>query len=239
MEQSAEAGTSHPGIHMIRSGHPGELACRPFKYAGQVGIFTESDNLYYMRARYYDAEVGRFISEDPAGFIDGPNLYAYVGGNPVNAVDPTGLCPWCIPGAVGALIGGTANAAAEYLDGGSQMDVLKAFGVGALAGGAFGVTGGAAGSIGAWVGAGAASGGLTSGLTTAATGGTVGEVMTDTLFGAGIGALAGGLGHRVAVNSAIVAVKGGASKSAAITRGDNFGTAAAATTGVLYSAAGK
>ena len=64
---------------------------QPFKYAGQVGIFTESDNLYYMRARYYDADAGRFISEDPAGFVDGPNLYAYVGGNPIMLVDPTGL----------------------------------------------------------------------------------------------------------------------------------------------------
>lgn len=36
--------------------------------------------------------VGRlFISEDPAGFVDGPNLYAYVGGNPIMAVDPSGL----------------------------------------------------------------------------------------------------------------------------------------------------
>ena len=67
---------------------------QPFRYAGQVGIFTESDNLYYMRARYYDAEVGRFISEDPAGFVDGPNLYAYVGGNPIGAVDPNGLIEW-------------------------------------------------------------------------------------------------------------------------------------------------
>lgn len=68
-----------------------EQLAQPFKYAGQVGILTETDNLYYMRARYYDADVGRFISEDPAGFIDGPNLYAYVGGNPTNLVDPTGL----------------------------------------------------------------------------------------------------------------------------------------------------
>jgi RHS repeat-associated protein len=71
-----------------------ESFTQPFKYAGQVGIFTESENLYYMRARYYDAEVGRFISEDPAGFVDGPNLYAYVGGNPIMAVDPTGLITW-------------------------------------------------------------------------------------------------------------------------------------------------
>ena len=68
-----------------------DVPSQPFKYAGQVGIFTESENLYYMRARYYDAEVGRFISEDPAGFVDGPNLYAYVGGNPSMLVDPSGL----------------------------------------------------------------------------------------------------------------------------------------------------
>ena len=66
---------------------------QPFKHAGQVGIFTESDNLYYMRARYYDAETGRFISEDPAGHEGGLNLYAYAGGNPIIFVDPTGLSP--------------------------------------------------------------------------------------------------------------------------------------------------
>ena len=67
-----------------------EGIAQPFKYAGQVGVFAETGNIYYMRARYYDAGTGRFISEDPAGFIDGPNLYAYVGGNPVGVVDPSG-----------------------------------------------------------------------------------------------------------------------------------------------------
>jgi RHS repeat-associated protein len=47
--------------------------------------------LYYYRARYYDPKVGRFISEDPIGFAGGPNLYAYVGSDPANAVDPFGL----------------------------------------------------------------------------------------------------------------------------------------------------
>jgi len=46
--------------------------------------------LYYYRARYYDPEVGRFISEDPLGFEAGINFYAYVGNNPVNFNDPTG-----------------------------------------------------------------------------------------------------------------------------------------------------
>ncbi len=68
-----------------------ETVPQPFKYAGQVGIIDEGNNLYYMRARYYDANVGRFISEDPAGFAGGLNLYAYVGGNPILLVDPSGL----------------------------------------------------------------------------------------------------------------------------------------------------
>jgi len=48
-------------------------------------------NLYYYRARHYDATLGRFISRDPIGIKDDINLYAYVKNNPVNAVDPMGL----------------------------------------------------------------------------------------------------------------------------------------------------
>jgi RHS repeat-associated protein len=47
--------------------------------------------LYYYRARYYSASLGRFISEDPIGLAAGPNRYSYVDGNPVVFSDPSGL----------------------------------------------------------------------------------------------------------------------------------------------------
>ncbi len=41
--------------------------------------------------RFYDPSIGRYIIADPIGLAGGMNLYAYVGGNPVNAYDPEGL----------------------------------------------------------------------------------------------------------------------------------------------------
>lgn len=69
-----------------------ETVSQPFKFVGQYGVMAEPEGLYYMRARYYDPSVGRFISEDPLGFEGGDvNLYAYVQNNPVNLIDPHGL----------------------------------------------------------------------------------------------------------------------------------------------------
>jgi len=54
--------------------------------------FDSETGLYYYRARYYDPEIGRFLSEDPLGFGGGDaNLYAYVGNNPIDRTDPLGL----------------------------------------------------------------------------------------------------------------------------------------------------
>ena len=48
--------------------------------------------LYYVRARWYDPHLGRFVSEDPIGLAGGLNVYAYVGNSPLNGTDPSGLC---------------------------------------------------------------------------------------------------------------------------------------------------
>ena len=42
------------------------------------------------RSRWYDAEQGRFMSEDPIGFDGGMNFYSYAGNSPTNFVDPMG-----------------------------------------------------------------------------------------------------------------------------------------------------
>lgn len=74
----------------------------------------ETSTLYYYRARFYDAETSRFISEDPLDIASGsPNLYAYVSNSPVNWVDPLGLQR-------GELGTGAANAGQRLLD-----DLLK------------------------------------------------------------------------------------------------------------------
>jgi RHS repeat-associated protein len=90
----------------------GNVVTQPFKYVGQYGVMAEPNGLglNYMRARYYDPSIGRFISEDPAGFGGGDvNLYAYVGNNPVLMVDPSGLWATPLHGVFGGLDDNTST----------------------------------------------------------------------------------------------------------------------------------
>jgi RHS repeat-associated protein len=65
-----------------------ETVKNPLRFQGQY--FDHETGLHYNRYRYYDPQIGRFISKDPIGLAGGLNLYAYAP-NPVRWVDPRGL----------------------------------------------------------------------------------------------------------------------------------------------------
>ncbi|MFQ5850533.1 MAG: RHS repeat domain-containing protein, partial [Candidatus Binatia bacterium] len=71
----------------------GTLA-NPYTYTGRE--LDPETGLYYYRTRYYDPGAGRFLHEDPVGFIAGLNFYIYSENNPLGIVDPYGLFSWSV-----------------------------------------------------------------------------------------------------------------------------------------------
>ena len=68
---------------------------QPLRYmAREIDTAT---GLYYVRNRWYDPAMARFVSQDPIGLAGGMNTYAYAGNNPVKHRDPSGLCPPELP----------------------------------------------------------------------------------------------------------------------------------------------
>lgn len=190
----------------------------PIRYKGYY--FDDETALYYLMSRYYDPEIGQFISPDEYSYlninnISGFNLYTYCFNNPVMYVDSDGCAPkWLqIAGWIGLGIGAALCLAAAS---------VLTFGVGSLAGTLIGATiyGAAQGTlIGAGIGlsVGAIAGGIGAMISGESFGSD--EFWSDVIFGGmlgfGAGSIIGGItggfygayGYRV--NSSYITYYGG------------------------------
>ncbi len=101
------------------NGAPTGSATVNLRMPGQY--FDAESGIFYNWNRYYNPEIGRYISSDPIGLEGGMNTFLYAGANPVMAVDPEGLMTRCFTGSYditcpsrgGMLVGGGASTSAQ------------------------------------------------------------------------------------------------------------------------------
>lgn len=168
----------------------------PFRYRGYY--YDSETGLYYLMTRYYDPEIGRFISADALAYlapetINGLNLYAYCYNNPVMGYDPDGTWSWSAFFKVAVVA--TIIVAAAVIAVASAGTAVGAIAAGAAIGGAMGAT----------------VGGVSAAAEAMNNGEDVEEAFADGIFwgglsGAASGAVAAtplGLGGQIAANAAI------------------------------------
>ncbi|MBI9018885.1 MAG: hypothetical protein JEZ07_16665, partial [Phycisphaerae bacterium] len=110
----------------------------PYMFTGRR--WDAETSTYYYRFRNYCPMLGRFMQNDPLGYADSMNQYAYCVNNPVNYIDPLGLgfLRWARNTAIGAASGAVSGAIS-----GAVVGFCTGGPAGALAGAAAGAIGGA------------------------------------------------------------------------------------------------
>ena len=218
-----------------------ETIAQPFTFVGQHGVMTEPNGFYYMRARYYDPQTGRFISQDPLGFDGGDvNLYIYAANNPVLLIDPNGL--W-ITTVIGAASGGLSGLMSGLQSGNVWAGVAGGV-AGTLAGGAIGtfagplaarLAGAAAGSVIAGAIAGGSGGAAGGAVAAAVSGDSISQgITTGAITGAITGAVSGPIGHLAKIG---VAEMAGTTigRTAIALATENVGLSVGLGAGILYN----
>ena len=157
------------GNHTVRGNDGAEIAeathignINPIRYRGYY--YDTEIGLYYLQTRYYDPTTGRFVTIDGIAYADpesinGLNLYAYCGNNPVMNVDPTGTMPNWLKWLLGGL-------------------VIIGLGIATIA------TGGAAAGVAGFIVAGALKGAIIGAISGALISGTIGGI-TSVISGNG------------------------------------------------------
>jgi len=189
-----------------------------FTYAGEM--MDSPSGLFCLSARYYDPDLGRFLSLDPRlGSLSMPqtlNRYAYCANNPLNRVDPTGEFWNIIIGAVaGAIIGGVV----AWATGG---DVLAGVAGGLVGGAIAGLTCGASLMV-----TGAVYGATSSFTSTIIeTRGDIGASLTSAAIGGILGGITGGIASKAGTAFSKIAAGKIASKYGGnvikVLKGDTF-----------------
>ena len=174
------------GVCTVELDTSGIATKNPIRYRSYY--YDDETELYYLKSRYYDPEVGRFITIDDISYLDpesinGLNLYAYCGNNPVMFIDETGKAPkwWqSILIGVGIIVGAAIIATAISFTGGGAAAFFIAAGKVILGGIKVAVT------------VGIGSGIIRAGKTVI-TGGTINEVGQSFVLGFADGFLAGSI----------------------------------------------
>ena len=171
------------GAIITDKNHIGNL--NPFRYRSYY--YDTETKLYFLKTRYYAPEVGRFISPDSIEYLDpetinGLNLYAYCGNNPVMYTDPNGTAKWWqwFLFGVGAALVVAAAIVLTVASGGTAGGLIGAIAIGAAKGALIGAAVGSAVGI--------AGGAIYAGVTGADMGQSI---LSGFLIGFGIGAIAG------------------------------------------------